>query len=498
MQVNAAPDGFDPTRLAAILDGARDLTVWVIGDLILDEYVTGEASRLSPEAPVPVVRVTRTDHRLGGAANVARQVVTLGARVAIAGVLGQDPAGDEILQMCASSHVDTRAVVRLPDRPSTRKLRVLARQQQLVRLDWEDTVACTEAVGRGMLDQLTTVPTPSVVILSDYAKGLLTTQFIAEVMRLAATHGACVVVDPKRRDFLAYRGANVITPNLQELQVATGMTFAPEDVEAIGTAAGSLIAMTGAQALVVKLGARGMLVVSAEGVAEMIPAWRHAVFDATGAGDTVVALVAASLAAGATIVEAARIANAAASITVGSVGTVSVEAGEIAGVLAARHTHAIFDRTRLAAQVRRWHDEGKRVVFTNGCFDLLHAGHLSLLHSAARYGDVLVVGINSDGSVGRLKGPTRPLIPERERAAMLAALECVDGVTVFSEDTPLELLQVIRPDVLVKGGDYRLDQVVGRELVEAGGGKVVLVPLVPDRSTTGLIERIAAQKSTGD
>lgn len=491
MKTTTACSAIDPVRLGAILDRMRQLRVWIIGDIILDEYLMGDTGRISPEAPVPVVRVRNTEHRLGGAANVASQVAALGAHASLAGVVGQDDAGQDIARLCAASDIDTSAVQQVPGRPSSRKLRVLARQQQLVRLDWEDIGACPPSIGRGILEQLQTGPAPDVVILSDYAKGLLTPEFIGEVTRVAAATGIPVVVDPKRIDFSAYRGANVITPNLHELQAAAGSTLAAGDTEAIIAAARSLMRAADAKALVVTLGEHGMLVVSADQPCHAIPAWRRAVFDATGAGDTVVALVAVALAAGATLPEAAQIANAAASITVGSVGTVSVVRDEIIGVLAARQTHKVYDRTGLAAGVRRWRSEGKRIVFTNGCFDLLHAGHLSLLHAAAQHGEVLVVGINSDTSVSRLKGPARPLIHESERAAMLAALECVDAVTVFGEDTPLELLQAIRPDVLVKGSDYRVDQVVGRELVESAGGHVILVNLVPDKSTTALIHKIA-------
>ena len=484
----------DQARLRAILDHMRGLTVWVIGDIILDEYVVGDASRVSPEAPVPVVRVREDGHRLGGAANVASQIAVLGGHALLAGVAGNDQAGDDIVRLCEASRIDTRAIRRLAGRPSSRKVRVLARQQQLVRLDWEDTAPLPVDAVHGIIEALADGPAPDIVILSDYAKGLLTPELIERIVQRSAACGVRVIVDPKRSDFSAYRGASVITPNLHELQLATGSVLDPGDTDSIAAAARSLIQATGAEALVVKLGEHGMLVIPAHEPSQSIPAWRRAVFDATGAGDTVVALVAAALAAGATLLEAAQIANAAASITVGSVGTVSIELGEISGVLAARQTRKIFGREALAAQVRRWRSEGKRIVFTNGCFDLLHAGHLSLLHEAARYGDVLVVGINSDASVGRLKGTARPLIPEGERAAMLAALECIDAVTVFAEDTPLELLHEIRPDVLVKGQDYKVDQVVGREWVEAGGGQVILVPLLPERSTTALIDRIAGRR----
>ncbi|MGH8182971.1 MAG: D-glycero-beta-D-manno-heptose 1-phosphate adenylyltransferase, partial [Rhodanobacteraceae bacterium] len=413
----------------------------------------------------------------------------------LAGLTGDDAAAGQISDLCRESCIDVRALRRLGPRQTSRKLRGLARNQQLVRLDWEDTTPCPAKVVRWMIDRLRQGPNPDVIILSDYAKGVLTPALIEHVREVAATVDARIVVDPKQPDFSFYRGANVITPNLHELGVAAGRIFEPEDTASIAAYAQSLAMDVGAEALIVTRGGHGMLVVPAHGPHHAIPARGRALFDPTGAGDTVVAVLATTFAARATLVEAAHIANAAAGIAVGRIGAVSVAADEIAGFLGGEGTHKMMDLDELMAQVANWRTAGKRIVFTNGCFDLLHAGHLSLLHQAAQHGDVLILAINSDASVRRLKGPERPLVAERERAAMLAALACVDAVTVFAEDTPLEVLQAVRPDILVKGQDYRVDQVVGREVVEAAGGKVVLVPLVPGKSTTGLIERIANRGS---
>jgi len=478
-----------------ILDRARELAVWVVGDIMLDEYAVGSVDRISPEAPVPVLRVGSLESRLGGAANVARQVAILGAHVSLAGLIGGDPAGEQILELCGASGIDTRAVRRLGERRTSRKLRALARNQQLVRLDWEDATTCPVVDAHWMLERLSSGRTPDVIILSDYAKGMLTDELLKAVAEAAAPADIRIVVDPKRRDLCAYPRGSVMTPNMHELEVAAGMQFDPEDTAAIAAAAQSLAAQAGAAALVVTRGQRGMLVAPARESCLSIPSRGRTLFDATGAGDTVVALLATTLAAGATLDEAAHLANAAAGIAVGRVGTVSVEPAEIVEFMGGGNANKVLSREALAAQIRRWRSAGKRIVLTNGCFDLLHAGHLSLLHQAAQYGDVLVLAVNSDASVQRLKGPGRPLIPERERAAMLASLACVDAVTVFDEDTPLSLLQATRPDVLVKGQDYKAEQVVGRDLVESGGGRVVLVPLVPEKSTTALIERIANRES---
>lgn len=489
--MNGQVAGLDRAGLEKIFQRARDLVVWVVGDIMLDEYAEGGVERISPEAPVPVLRVKSLESRLGGAGNVARQVATLGAHVSLAGLIGPDAAGDAVLRLSTASAIDTRAVRRLAARQTTRKLRALAHNQQLVRLDWEDPAPCPTADAGWMLEQLRSGRAPDVVILSDYAKGVLTDPFLASVAEAAASTGIRVVVDPKRRDLGAYPRGSVMTPNLRELETATGTRCDPEDTTAIAAAAQRLAAQVDAAALVVKRGARGMLVASAHGPCLPIPARGRALFDATGAGDTVVAVLATALAAGAPLGNAARIANAAGGIAVGDIGAVSVTPVEIVERMTGARSRKVFDRPALVAQAHDWHAIGKRLVVTNGCFDLLHAGHLALLHQAAEYGDVLIVAVNSDASVQRLKGSARPLVPERERAAMLAALACVDAVTLFDEDTPLSLLEAIHPDVLVKGQDYAVEQVVGRELVESTGGSVVLVPLVPDRSTTALVRKIA-------
>ncbi len=486
----------DRSSLTRIFDHARDLAVWVVGDIMLDEYAIGDVTRISPEAPVPVVRVQRVEDRLGGAANVARQARVLGAQVTLAGLVGHDAAGSRILELCRESGIDVRAVRPLDARPTSRKLRGLARNQQLVRLDWEDTSPCGGEDARWMIERLAEGRVPDVIILSDYAKGTLTPALVDGIRAFATSKGARIVVDPKQRDFGAYRGALAVTPNFHELELAAGKAIDPDDTATIAACAQSLAADAGIDALIVTRGGRGMLVVPAHGPHHAISARGRSLFDPTGAGDTVVAVVAVALAAGASLVEAAHIANAAAGISVGRIGAVSVAAGEIIEFLGGESTHKLLDRGELASRAQQWRKAGRRIVLTNGCFDLLHAGHLSLLQQAAQFGDVLVLAINSDTSVRRLKGPERPLINERERAAMLAALGCVDAVTIFEEETPLEVIQALRPDVLVKGQDYRIGQVVGRELVESTGGSVVLVPLVPGKSTTALIDRIASRDTT--
>ena len=483
----------DVDTLLPILDRYSAIHVWVVGDVMLDEYVMGAVERISPEAPVPVVRVRETEYRLGGAANVARQIAALGARVSLAGVMGDDRAGSELLRLCAAAAIDTRAIVVQEGRGTTRKLRVLGHSQQLLRLDWENASACDARVSGEIESRLAESPRPDAIILSDYAKGVLTPAAITALARVRGS--APLLVDPKNRDFGVYRGATIITPNLRELEAAAGRALDADDTAAIVAAARPLAAATGLEAMVVTLGDRGMLVVPSQGEDVLVPAVQRAVYDVTGAGDTAIAVLALSLAAHAPLGDAVRIANAAAGVAVGHVGAVAVDKNAIRHALTALPESKVLTRDELAVRAASWRMAGKRIVFTNGCFDLLHAGHLSLLSGAAALGDVLVLAINSDASVRRLKGPERPLVHESERAALLAALAFVDAVTIFDEDTPLEVLKAVRPHVLVKGQDYRPEQVVGRDFVESIGGRVALVPLVPERSTSSLLERIRASKS---
>jgi D-beta-D-heptose 7-phosphate kinase/D-beta-D-heptose 1-phosphate adenosyltransferase len=483
-----------PASLVSILDRYAGLHALVIGDVMLDEYIAGTVDRISPEAPVPVVRVKDTERRLGGAANVARQIAELGVSVSLAGVLGTDAAGDDLLELCAGAAIDTRAVLRLAERSTTRKLRVLGHSQQLLRLDWEDTRACATTTIAQLLKELHDQRRPDVIVLSDYAKGVVTAQLIEGVMKMGARFDTPVLVDPKHRDFRRYRGATTITPNLRELEAASQLQLNPDDTAAVAAAARALITAASLAAMVVTLGDRGMLVVPSNGPETSIPPVQRAVYDVTGAGDTAIAVLAVSLAAKASFVAAAQIANAAAGLAVGEVGTVAVDAEAIRAALTDAATAKVLSQQELATRTASWRMAGKRIAFTNGCFDLLHAGHLSLLREARKLGDVLVLAINSDASISRLKGAERPLVGQAERAALLAALDCVDAVTIFEEDTPLETIERVRPQVLVKGSDYRIDEVVGREFVEAGGGRVALVPLVPDKSTTAMVQRIRSAR----
>lgn len=470
----------------AVLRHFAQARVAVAGDLMLDEYIVGNVTRISPEAPVPAVEVTGTFHRPGGAAHVAHCIAALGASAGLCGVVGDDPAGAALLEACRAAGIDAAAVARGGAWSTVRKVRVLAQHQQLLRMDWETPAPVDPAVAARLVGEVTQA-LPGAIVLSDYAKGFLTPEAVRAVIDRGAALGVPVLVDPKRRDFSAYRGARVITPNLRELEAVVGRTLGPDEV---ADTARAVLEASGIEAMVVTLGARGMCVVERGRAAVTIPAERHEVYDVTGAGDVVIAVLALGLACGAALPTAARLANAAAGVAVGRVGTAVVAMADLIAALDLAPPGKVLSPEALAERLAWWRLSGRRVVFTNGCFDLLHAGHVALLQRAAALGDVLLVGLNSDASVARLKGADRPTVAWSERAALLAALACVDGVAGFDADTPLALIEAVRPDVLVKGADYRVDEVVGRAVVEAAGGRVELIALEPGRSTTGLIARI--------
>jgi D-beta-D-heptose 7-phosphate kinase/D-beta-D-heptose 1-phosphate adenosyltransferase len=472
--------------------------VLVVGDLICDHYVWGDVDRVSPEAPVPILRWEREINRPGGAANVAMNLAALGCRVSLAGVVGRDPAGRWLLQSMRAVGIDTRGVVQSPTRPTTVKTRVIARNQHLLRIDREvrqtlpaqDEQPIMAAVSR-------TRRTASAVICSDYGKGVLSTAVLGSVLGPRGPR-PIVLVDPKGRDFTRYRGADILTPNERELLDATPEAGGGADGELARRAEG-LMRHLGLKALLVTRGAEGIDLYEAAGRGRRvrrvhIPVLqRHEVFDVTGAGDTVVAVMGMAVAAGLSLMDAARLANAAAGIVVGIVGTAVADAETLGRVVEGEVSQArskVLSRSALVARVAEARTRGARVVLTNGCFDLLHVGHLHLLETARALGDLLIVAINDDLSVRRLKGRGRPLVPESQRASMLAALRFVDYVTLFPEPTPLRLIQAVRPDVLVKGGDYARDEIVGRDIVEEGGGRVVVVPLRAGLSTSALLETI--------
>lgn len=480
--------------LAAAIERLKDAHVLCVGDVMLDRYVYGAVERISPEAPIPVLRMEREAAMLGGAGNVVRNLSALGAHVAFVSVVGNDQAGREISALVAAhdKHEPYLSVER--GRMTTIKTRYVAGGQQLLRTDKETLVPLAPSVTEDLRRvAVGAVADASVIVLSDYGKGVLTPELMRALIDAGQTQKRPVVVDPKGKDFARYRGATVMTPNRAELAAATGMPVGTD--EEIGAAAKKLIAECALDSLLVTRGADGMTLFARAGETVHLPAEAREVFDVSGAGDTVVAMLAAALAAGVTLPDAARLANVAAGIVVGKTGTAVATADE---VFTALHTQDLLaDESKLAAhdealaRIERWRKEGLVIGFTNGVFDLLHPGHVTLLSQAKAACDRLVVGLNSDASVKRLKGPTRPVQNESARSAVLASLAAVDLVTIFGEDTPLALIEQIRPDVLVKGSDYTIETVVGAEVVQRHGGRVILAELLPGHSTTGTIAKLA-------
>jgi D-beta-D-heptose 7-phosphate kinase/D-beta-D-heptose 1-phosphate adenosyltransferase len=477
---------------ATVAAGFADRRVVVVGDLILDRYLWGQVQRISPEAPVPIVRLERETQAAGGAANVARNLSALGLEVFVAGVTGDDGGRALLLQELAAEGLNAEGILVASDRGTTVKTRVVGNHQQMIRIDDERSTPVSRQDQKRLLAAVNArLADAHALVLSDYAKGVLTEDLCRSLIRSARALDLPVLVDPKGKDFRRYTGATLVTPNRGELSLATGASS--QDLGTLLNAATAMRETLALEFLVVTLSEQGMVLIESDGN-HQIPAVAREVFDVSGAGDTVIATFAAGLAAGLGHVDTAHLANLAAGVVVGKVGTASVTGGEllaaISGESALEQAAKVCGPAAAAAQVSRWQADGERVVFTNGCFDLLHVGHVTYLERARRHGHHLVVGLNTDDSVRRLKGPERPLIRQDDRARVLAALASVDRVVLFDEDTPLRLIEQLRPDVLVKGADYSEDQVVGAEQVRSWGGRVVLVPLVEDRSTTGIIERM--------
>jgi D-beta-D-heptose 7-phosphate kinase/D-beta-D-heptose 1-phosphate adenosyltransferase len=474
-----------------LVEQLKQAQVLCVGDVMLDHYIYGRVERISPEAPVPVLHIEREERTLGGAGNVLRNLHALGAGTCFVSVTGTDPAGREVARMVAGLGGAEAHVLAERGRTTTLKTRYVAGTQQLLRADQEHAAALPPELRLDLVKIVAgALPHFKVVILSDYAKGVLGGSAASEIVAAAKAAGSLVVVDPKGQDYGIYRGADVLKPNRPELAAATKLPVGTDDE--VVKAARSLIAAYGFGALLVSCGKDGMLVVEAEGAPLKLAAEAREVFDVSGAGDTVVAVLAAALGAGACLADAARLANAAAGIVVGKVGTAVVEATELEAALLDRDTieHRKTLPLSLAVdQVARWRRNGLKIGFTNGCFDLLHPGHVALLGQARAACDRLIVGINSDASVSKLKGPGRPIQNQEARAAVLASLAAVDLVVVFDDDTPVALIAEIKPDLLVKGADYRLDEVVGADIVESYGGRVMLAPIVPGFSTTATIAR---------
>jgi len=476
---------------------ARRPTVLVVGDVMCDVYVWGTVSRISTEAPVPIFESTARHQGLGGAANVAANLRALGCEVRLLGVVGADASGHGVRELLHHQGIDDTTLLEDPSRPTTEKTRLIAQQQQVLRLDQESRAPLApDLVKRALQHAHTLLADVDGVVCSDYLKGVCTPALLEPLFAMAHAAGRPVLVDPKRRDFSHYRGATVLKPNLAEVERASGYTVTDSTV--LAQAAALLLHQSQAQALLVTRGKDGMSLFHPPQEPVHIPAQAREVFDVTGAGDTVIAMLSMALLSGLSLLDAARLANATAGVVVGKMGAAVVSPAELRTALhqgSLDSTRKILPGDALAVALQQRQQGGETIVFTNGCFDLLHVGHIHYLQQARALGDCLVVALNDDASVRLLKGERRPLLPQQERARILAALGCVDYVTIFSEATPLALITHLRPDVLVKGGDYTPETVVGRDVVEAYGGRVCIMPYMAGISTTEIIGSIVERYS---
>ena len=483
----------DVNQVRALLRAMVGRRVLVVGDVMLDEYLTGRINRISPEAPVPVFEIEREDMMLGGAANVAKCLVALGAQVSLCGIVGDDAHARLLRDEAANIGVDPDNLIADPNRPTTLKSRVVAQRQQVIRLDRERPGPVAETAEAQLVDRVRQAAAAAdAVVLSDYSKGVLTQAVCRAAIEAAA---GPVIVDPKALPWDRYRGATLLKPNLRE--AGWFHAAAVHDDESTIAAATAMLERLDIEHTLITRGDRGMTLTSAhpggQPAVTHIPPIRREVFDATGAGDIVATVLALAMSAGADAADAAWLANVAGAVEVSKFGTAVVTDSEIlealgeSGIAYERKVMTRDEAADLADDLRR---QGKRIVFTNGCFDILHVGHVNYLERSAQRGDALIVGINTDASVRRLKGSGRPVQNERDRAHIIASQACVDAVVLFDEDTPLDLIEAIRPDVLTKGADYgRKENVVGWEIVERHGGEVALIDLVEGRSTTSLIEK---------
>jgi len=479
-------------------------SVLLVGDLILDRYLYGDAERISPEAPVPILRVVQSSDALGGSTNVAACLRALGIEVFCCGVIGADRHGDRLLELLGELGVGCQGVLRCPGRPTTAKTRLVGlaqhrHRQQLMRLDEETTASLDDAAMSQVRAYIESVlPRVRAVCIEDYDKGVVSRELVEWVVRAAAKHHVAILVDPGRLgDYSRYAGATILTPNRSELSIATGEEC--DTIERAADQAERLRDSLGLDAIVVTLDRDGAVLAERGKPWAHVPTRPRSVYDNTGAGDAVLAMLAAAVAAGASLLDAVRLANVAGGLEVEKFGCVPITREEVLADLRLsrdRRNGKLRSVEELIAELQLRRDRGETVVFTNGCYDLLHAGHVDFLRRCGEMGSVLVVGLNTDAGVrAQEKAPNRPINSELDRAKVLGAMECVDYVVLFNESTPLNLIEKVKPDILVKGEDWASKGVVGREFVEANGGRVVLLPLVEGHSTTSLIERIRNEPS---
>jgi D-beta-D-heptose 7-phosphate kinase/D-beta-D-heptose 1-phosphate adenosyltransferase len=464
----------------------------VIGDLMIDEYVWGNVDRVSPEAPVPVVSVERENYTLGGAGNVINNLVSLEAQVSVAGAIGTGINADLLLKTLADMELDTAGLIRVPNRPTTKKTRIIAANQQVLRIDRETTKPITEKAASHIYHFLEKhISECHAILFSDYGKGLLSTDLLKRLIDLANRYNKPTLCDPKGLSFKKYAGTFIITPNKKEASLAAGIEIT--DTDSLIAVGEKLLTNIPVKNVLITCGKDGMALFEQGNPPHMISAKTRQVYDVSGAGDTVLSVLGMAVAAGLPLAEAATLANTAAGIVVGKVGTAPIEKEELREAFNTAGKYTVPKRRNLATLtylVNNLKAEGKRIVLTNGCFDLLHAGHIRLLGKAKEMGDVLIVALDTDESVRKLKGKGRPILAEKERVQIISALDSVDYVTVFSSDKLFELLKALRPDILIKGSNYTSEKVRGHEIVEQFGGRVALVPITEEISSTRIINQI--------
>jgi len=485
----------DISDLAGLIEGLNGARVLCIGDVMLDRYVSGSVERISPEAPIPVLRIEKERSMLGGVGNVAANIQALNGGGGFISMVGKDGAGREVEHLLETLSNVQPNLVTIPDRPTTLKTRFVGGAQQLMRADTESTEPLDDAEQQILQTRAAAqMANHGALVLSDYGKGVLSTSTLKTIIDAAKKASVPVIVDPKGNDYTRYAGASIVTPNKKELSEATNLPAGTDDE--VVTACQKLIAECSLGGVLATRSADGMTLVLKDQAPIHLTAEAREVFDVSGAGDTVVATLALAIASGASWVDAAMLANTAAGIVVGKSGTATVSSDELSHALHAQDLDAagakVATLDQATAQVTQWRNRGYSVGFTNGCFDLLHPGHISLLSQSKKACDRLVIGLNCDASVKRLKGDSRPVQTEASRAAVLGALGAVDLVVIFGEDTPINLIENLRPDVLVKGADYTIDTVVGADIVQSYGGKVVLAKLEDGHSTTNTIERLSS------
>jgi D-beta-D-heptose 7-phosphate kinase/D-beta-D-heptose 1-phosphate adenosyltransferase len=479
-------------KIIDFLERLKAIKVLVVGDLMLDEYLWGNIERISPEAPVQIVDVRNEEIRLGGAGNVLNNLISLGCRVHVASVVGDEPDGYLLRDLLLKKGISCENVLFDNSRKTSRKTRILSSNQQMLRVDRESRNPISSEFEIKLIENIKKfISEFQVILVSDYLKGVLTDNVLQDLISLGRKSQIPVIIDPKGNDYIKYKGATLLTPNCKEAQTATQIPIF--DKKSLQLAGQHLINKLKLNSLLITRGEEGMTLFLQNDQDVHLPVQALEVYDVSGAGDTVLAVIGAGVACDFSLKDAAKLANLAAGIVVGKVGTSPITAEDLLDAVSLP-THSVDRKIknihRLKQIISTERNKGKSIVFTNGCFDLLHSGHVKYLQQASLLGDVLILGLNSDDSVRRLKGPRRPLLKQDERAQILAAFNCIDHIVIFEEDNPLELIETIRPNILVKGGDYTPEKVVGKEFVESYGGRVELIRLVDGKSTTKIIEKI--------